>query len=312
MLEHNLLRNSSPLRWRKTSFSGASSSNINKHQLLFTKYGSGFLKRALSPQDVGKSPQKAEHPLPLASSLHNTRPPRRPTSWLPPPHSPSLSEGSKSLDLELSKCILGELSSLGQFGAFSPTSMQLKALSVHPWSGRMQRVISDLEQTLYVVQETQPERLKALMSRKRQSINLSPTWWQMEKEILYTRFNLSINYSPICAYQGLLKCWLIKSSRTPILSFCLRQWWKICVTEEPRVSLLLSRTQSHSLMGAGWRGLGSRRVFNQQPLVQVCRVQEQIDEPLHALCVQRCALTPSPPSERGQSPKHGINTALHY
>lgn len=193
--------------------------------------------------------------------------------------------------------------------------MQLKALSVHPWNSRIQRVISDLEQGLYAVQETQPERLKALTSRKRQSINLSPTWWQMEKEIQYTRSNLSINYGPICGCQGLLKCWskkkkILQGPNSVPLSetVVVRQWWKICVTEEPWVSLSLSRTQSRSLRAAGWRSLRSRGIFNRRSLVQVCRVQEQVAEPLRALCFQHCAVTPPPPQREESHPNTGSIT----
>lgn len=145
-------------------------------------------------------------------SCTTRRPPWRPTAWLslPSPHSLPISKPLQWLDLQLSKPIAGEISSLGQHGAFSPASLQPKALSVHPWNSRMQRVISfqiwNRPRTLCKKHSQELECLKALTSRKRQTINLRPAWGQMEKEIQYTRSNLSINYGPMCAYQGLLKC----------------------------------------------------------------------------------------------------------
>lgn len=65
----------------------------------------------------------------------------------------------------------------------------------------------------------------------------------MEKEIQYVRSNLSINYGPLCVFQA-AELLIEKSCRAPILLLCLRQWWRICVTEEPRVSHPVSLTLS--------------------------------------------------------------------
>lgn len=137
----------------------------------------GFKNKPLSPQDVGKSPQKAEHPLPPLCPIKKKQPSSgRPTSRL----SLSLTrwtflKGPSHLTRSCQSASLVEISSPGQFAASSPASVRLRTLSVHPPNSRMHRVLSDLEQTLCTVREAQPERLKALTSRKRQTINLSPT-----------------------------------------------------------------------------------------------------------------------------------------
>lgn len=138
----------------------------------------GFKNGPLSPQDVGKSPQKAEHPLPplCPTKKKNQKTPL----WKTNPLTLSLTrwpflKGPSHLTCSCQSASLVEISSPGQFGASSPASVRLRALSVHPPNSRMHRVLSDLEQTRCTVREAQPERLKALTSRKRQTINLSPT-----------------------------------------------------------------------------------------------------------------------------------------
>lgn len=148
------------------------------------------------------------------------------------------------------------VSSVGQVGAFSPASLQLKTFISEARETAGCRKSSHLRfgtDFCTLCKETQPESecLKALTSRKRQTINLSPAWWQMEKEIQYTRSNLSINWVPLRACQGLLKCLSKKCSRGPLWFLCLRQWCKICVTEPPWVSAVLSHT-AEEVFEEGW------------------------------------------------------------
>lgn len=127
------------------------------------------------------------------------------------------------LDLQLSKYISGEISSLGRSGASSPAQPVCERQPyqrTHETAGS--RESFQIWNRPRVLCKKHSQRFKALMSRKRQTINQSPTWWQMEKEIQVVRSNHSINYGPICACRGLLKCWLKTNPAGP--HFCCFVW----------------------------------------------------------------------------------------
>lgn len=116
-------------------------------------------------------------------------------------------------------------------------------------------------------------------------------------------------------------CWSVKQinpSRPPIQLLCLRQLWKICVTEVPRVSLSLSRTvtqsQPHSLKAAGWRTVWRSTIFNRRLQVRVLCVSELRLCPTEPVCGLHSSVTSRKEKAGTQNgiTYYIINTPCHH
>lgn len=178
--------------WKGTLFQRPSSSNIIKHQLLFTKYGPGFgvYKWALSSQDVGKSP------------LHVTQLSAPITDW--PLSVCCLSE---EIRRGYSDFALAVVTALRRSDIFPGSARCLQPSVGFSWLGFIgvlaktsrceSSLISDLEQSLLAAQETQPELGPLKGSWRAGSAKLlicAPRDDRWKKEIHYNRSDLSFNY----------------------------------------------------------------------------------------------------------------------
>lgn len=79
----------------------------------------------------------------------------------------------------------------------------------------------------------------------------------------------------------------------------------LCHRRALSISLAVTHTVS---LSQGSRMEKFKKQEDLQPEVQVCRVQEQVAEPLHALCFQHCAVTPLPPQREESHPNTGSIT----
>lgn len=147
---------------------------------------SEFKNGPLSPQDVAKSPQKAEHPL----------------LWrLPPP---------QQQEAPLRECPLESLCNLTcncQSASLWDTDSgsvrclwpgQLKAYLLL-WNSRMQGPISDLDQILHAPKKHDHAASRLWRTRRAKDLIWASRDGRRKQEIRHQRSNLSINYGPFCA-----------------------------------------------------------------------------------------------------------------
>lgn len=208
MTEHKLLKIQFPLLLEGNLIPGAKQLKYKQTSTTSEQIWLRIWSLKMSPVTTGcwRQPTKSRAPLFLQSPAFTTRPPL--TDWPLFCSRNSYSGLTRSCQRPVAVVILYLLQVILLPSAQPARNWQF--LSACSWKQQdaESHLISELEQILFAVQETQPEfeRLKALMSRKCQTINLSPARQQMEKEIQYTRSNLSINYGPLYGCQGLLKC----------------------------------------------------------------------------------------------------------